>query len=156
MSRPFLGRFKTVPLTLYRPQSSKKVALRDRDVQKRLGRSAYDVVLKEGLPASNNSFLGPNGMSLRPLGLNFAEILTTFNAKSTHVYQINKGISLPDTLVILHEHTDHYSLQCDVPMTLQELNSLLTHWLLHNCKSTPLLQFQQDHPIDDIITGKFE
>lgn len=43
------------------------------------------------------------------------------------------GTALPDDLVLLHEHSDHYSLQCDVPMTLESLFGLF--WTL----SRPML-----------------
>lgn len=42
------------------------------------------------------------------LGMGFVTVLT----------RSDEGTPLPDTLQILHEHLDHYSLQCTKPMTL--------------------------------------
>lgn len=49
-------------------------------------------------------------MSLRPSGLHMWDILTTFSGKF-FIIKIPKDTKLPDDLVLMLEHGDHYSLQ---------------------------------------------
>ena len=55
------------------------------------------------------------------MGPKLQEIVRTFDGRNPLVFRIPKGVHLPDDLCILHEHTDHYSLQCTKPMSLQGL-----------------------------------
>mmetsp|Transcript_18707 Transcript_18707/g.26193 ORF Transcript_18707/g.26193 Transcript_18707/m.26193 type:complete len:169 (+) Transcript_18707:18-524(+) len=128
--KPLLGKFDHIPIELYRIQTGVKVNLRDYDVQKKAGRTSFDVVLKNGLvlPSEGDFFMGPNGMSLRPGGFNMGEIVANF--KGAHrIIEIPKDIKLPKEFILLHEHSDHYSLQTTVPITLSELNSRMTKFL---------------------------
>jgi len=45
------------------------------------------------------------------------------------VYTMMGGTQLPDGLVLIHEHSDHYSLQTTTPIPLAELNNKLTQLL---------------------------
>jgi len=45
------------------------------------------------------------------------------------VYAIPEGTLLPDDLILVHEHTDHYSLQPAVEMDLKDLNKKITRFL---------------------------
>jgi hypothetical protein len=56
-------------------------------------------------------------------------IVGTFRGRGARVYEVRQGTPIPDELVLLHEHTDNYSLQPAAPMTLDELNAGLTRFL---------------------------
>jgi hypothetical protein len=127
-----IGRFtEAVPTTLFRMQSGKRAALRPHHLQVAKGSPSFDLHLHDGkvlpMDPADDVFRGPNGMSLRPKGQMFAVLLDRF--KGNHVYEIPGGTELPKSLVLLHEHTDHYSLQTTAPVTLEELNSVLTRFL---------------------------
>ena len=66
-----IGKYRTSPSNLFRIGTSKKVLLREYFDQKSKGKFSYDYTLKENgliLPAEGEEFIGPNGMSLRPVG----------------------------------------------------------------------------------------
>eukprot|EP01087_Luapelamoeba_hula_P007389 TRINITY_DN1816_c0_g1_i1.p2 TRINITY_DN1816_c0_g1~~TRINITY_DN1816_c0_g1_i1.p2 ORF type:complete len:119 (-),score=14.60 TRINITY_DN1816_c0_g1_i1:37-393(-) len=67
-----------------------------------------------------------NGASLRPNTPMLQEVIRNFRGRHTTVYRLPQDTPIPDDLILLHEHTDHFSLQCAVPMTLSELNKKLT------------------------------
>ncbi len=60
------------------------------------------------LPAS--PLPGPNGMSLRPDGPTMRRTLEAFKGTPI-IFSFLVGLQLPKGLVLLHEHTDHFSLQ---------------------------------------------
>ncbi|KAM0756189.1 hypothetical protein T439DRAFT_320885 [Meredithblackwellia eburnea MCA 4105] len=136
--RPLLGKYTTVPVELFRVNSSDKVALRDYDSQMKMERTAYDLHLKEdGLvhPSQGDMFNGPNGCSLRPDGPMMQEVIRNFESENIVVWRIPQGLQLPSNLIILHEHTDHHSLQLTEPMTLSEFNKTLTSFFQSNCEA---------------------
>ena len=57
-----------------------------------------------------------------------ASILREFRGDPT-VYRIQEGTTMPSGLVLIHEHTDHYSLQVSEQMLLTEFNAKLTAFL---------------------------
>ena len=66
-----IGRYRRTPSDLFRIGSSKTVALREYYDQKAKGLFSYDYTSRENgliLPAEGEDFMGPNGMSLRPVG----------------------------------------------------------------------------------------
>ncbi|KAG5340656.1 hypothetical protein C0989_000911 [Termitomyces sp. Mn162] len=121
-SRLLLGRYTdTVPVDLARVQSGSNVKLRDYETQKELKRFSYDLKLQKGIvvPADGPEFIGPNGCSLRPpFSPTFQEVVRNFRGANIIISVIPRGTILLPTLQILHEHSDHYSLQCTKPMTL--------------------------------------
>ena len=143
-----IGRYKTTPTVLYRIQSGAKVNLREKSKQDALGRSSYDLVVHSGLvlPRPSAYFEGPNGMSLRPNGPMFQEVMRGFRGKNIYIYEIPKDLAVPEDLVILHEHSDHYSFQCDREMPLKELNAKLTLFLDAHAKRMTKEQFMQANP----------
>lgn len=84
--------------------------------------------------------------SVRPESPFLEEIVHKFNSPRTTIYRLPKGESLcrscrrfypdevllhvetelPPSLVCLHEYTDHHSLQCTKPISLNALNAELT------------------------------
>ena len=97
------------------------VRLREWAKQKELGRASYDLkVHADGLvhPMTGDKFVRPNGMSLRPAGsLVLAEVLANFRGDCVTI--IPAETRLPPELVLLHEHSDHYSLQTAEPVALE-------------------------------------
>ena len=107
-----MKRYSIVPLTLYRCQSYKMPKLRERSIQFSRGITSFDFKLGDNSlynPAEGDIYLGPNGLSLRPLGVNLAELVGSF--KGGYIYEIPKDTIVPDGLILIHERTDHYSLQ---------------------------------------------
>jgi len=124
-----IGRHTVLPLPLFRIQSGDKASLREYEDQKKKGRTSFDLKLgADGKvhPAPCPEFIGPNGASLRPGGFNFGEIVATYRGPRIRIYELPAGLALPPTLVLLHEHSDHYSLQTTAPVSLEALNKTLT------------------------------
>jgi hypothetical protein len=117
-----------IPITLFRIYAGgKKVKLRDYDIQVAKGSASYDLRLKDGLvhPAPlDDIFIGPNGATLRPAGINMWDILSSRKGV-TNILEIPAGTPIPKDLVLLHEHGDHYSLQCVKPIRLKHLEDLM-------------------------------
>lgn len=115
-----LGRYTVFPTTLVRLQTGKGVAFREYEEQVKKGSRSYDFTKREdGLyhPAPlSNEFIGPNGLSLRPPGLNMWEILDNYKGGKIVVSEVPKDTPVPEGMVLLHEHNDHYSLQTTEPI----------------------------------------
>ncbi|KAH6684079.1 hypothetical protein B0J14DRAFT_572017 [Halenospora varia] len=45
------------------------------------------------------------------------------------VYSIPRDTPLPEELILVHEHTDHYSMQPVIEMSLDDLNQRITKFL---------------------------
>jgi len=119
------------PVTLYRFQSAKEIKLREMISQLKKNKSSYDFTLFNGLikPIELVNFERPNGMSLRPMGSNLKKIAKTY--KYNYAYEILKGTKIPEelNLILVHEHTDHYSLQTSVECTEEDLNLRLNKFI---------------------------
>jgi len=92
---------------------------------------SYDFTIGEnGLinPMESDYFVTPNGLSLRPAGINNWDIIWTYKGKFRVVY-IPAGVEIPEGLVLILERGDHYSLQTTVSISLQELNKKMTDFL---------------------------
>ncbi|OJT11714.1 hypothetical protein TRAPUB_11776 [Trametes pubescens] len=149
--RPLIGRYTHVPVELARVQSGRNVRLRDYETQKALKRFSYDLKLVDGRVrvADGPNFIGPNGCSLRePLSPTFQEVVRNFRGANILVYVLKEGTPLPDTLQILHEHSDHYSLQCTKPMTLDELNAECTKFINEHGRTLDKEQFDAEYPFE--------
>jgi hypothetical protein len=126
-----MKKFTTLPLTLYRVQSRLPVKLRSFDQQILLNRTSFDLKLHNDLVLPidpSKGFKTPNGMSLRPPSETMIRILKEFKGSPT-VYTLRCGLELPEDLCVYHEHTDHYSLQTTVPISLPDFNKKLTEFL---------------------------
>lgn len=134
LSQQILGRYTdTVPLPLFRIcGKSRNVVLREYAVQMAKGSRSYDLTLGEdGLvhPAPlDNVFIGPNGASLRPAGINLWDIVSSRRG-ITNILEIPAGVKIPEGLVLLHEHGDHYSLQGTQPMKRKALEALMNKFV---------------------------
>ncbi|KAI8820478.1 uncharacterized protein EV422DRAFT_496888 [Fimicolochytrium jonesii] len=146
---PLLGRHRTVPVDLFRINASEKVILRDYTAQKKLKRTSYDLHIHEdGLvyPKDGPNFEGPNGASVRPNGAFLQEVVRGFRGKNTTIWRIPAGTDLPPDLVLLHEHTDHHSIQCTRPMTLSELNKTITAFVQKHGERMTKDEFCEKYP----------
>ncbi|KAM0632853.1 hypothetical protein ACHAO3_005916 [Verticillium nonalfalfae] len=69
---------------------------------------------------------------MRPLGDLQTKLVKDFKGSNVVVYAIPEGTILPDDLILVHEHTDHYSLQPAVEMQLKDLGKKITRFLETN------------------------
>ena len=111
-----IARYTAVPLKLFRIVGiNNKVILREKEKQFSKGSHSYDYTASsDGLlhPSPlDDYFMGPNGASFRPAGGQMWEILSQRTGAIVNVIEVPEGALLPPDMVILHEHTDHYSLQ---------------------------------------------
>ena len=147
-----MKRYHQLPITLYRMQVKPQVMLRDFAEQMAKGRTSFDLKTVNGLvlPMEGDKFHTPNGMSLRPKSSKMIDILKEFNGSPT-VYALLCGIELPEGLVAIHEHSDHWSLQTTKPIPLFEYNQKLTDFLKTLPKSTRenFLAAQEDEDDQD-------
>lgn len=105
---------KQIPVRLFRlSNANKRVVIREKKAQHAKGLYSYDYTASsEGMmePAPlSNTFIGPNGLSLRPAGRVMYELVTM--KKGNTVIDFPENTEIPEGLVLLHEHSDHYSLQ---------------------------------------------
>ncbi|XP_004343292.1 hypothetical protein CAOG_07433 [Capsaspora owczarzaki ATCC 30864] len=79
--------------------------------------------------AEGPDFLGPNGASLRPAASpTLHEVLCNWRGNCI-LYKIPAGTPLPAGLTLLHEHSDHYSLQTTKPISLPDLQKAMTAFI---------------------------
>ncbi|GEM11678.1 hypothetical protein Rt10032_c16g5695 [Rhodotorula toruloides] len=97
-------------------------------------------------PVAGNTFDRPNGCSMRPDGPMMQEVIRNFAGRRALVWRVEEGIPIPPELVLYHEHSDHYSLQCASPMTLHDLNRLLTDFLNANGEVTSQEESCEKYP----------
>ncbi|KAE8189224.1 hypothetical protein CF336_g5829 [Tilletia laevis] len=128
---PLIGRYTdSFPVELFRVNGGDRIFLRDYHKQRSLGRNGFDITLGEDQlvhPRPGADYSGRNGLSMRPLNPVLTENVERFNSPSARIFRLPEGTSLEGSgLVLLHEHTDHYSLQTTESVTLEELNQRLT------------------------------
>ena len=106
-------------------------------------RASFDLKLYNGqvLPMTGNKFHTPNGMSLRQASPKMMSILENFRGDQDllRIYRMQENSPVPKDMVLFLEHSDHYSLQVAVPMSLADFNYNLTEYL----KSLPSMSKQE-------------
>lgn len=90
--------------------------------------------------------MGPNGASFRPNTYNLQNTVRLFKAPEFQVVKIPQGTQLPPELVALHEHTDHWSIQCTKPMTLYKLNGFVSRLCQNKGTTYTKEQFLEQYP----------
>lgn len=148
MTQQIIGRFSRVPIGLFRVQTVEKVKLREYFRQQQQNRTSFDFKLhpdKKIHPAIGDEWVGPNGMSLRPGGYVMGEVVANF--RGNVVYHIPKDTELPDDLVLLHEHSDHYSMQTAKMCTEKQLNDKLTEFLLQYAEKMTKNEYFEKFPM---------
>lgn len=152
--RNIRGRFEIVPKDLYRISDKKKsIKLRDSESRKAKGIMSYDIKIHEDNfvhPAPlDNTFIGPNGASLRPAGVNMCDLITGKGPKCL-ILELRKGLVIPEGLVLLHEFGDHFSLQCAVPMRFEELEKRL-NLVAKSCDLLTVQEYELKNPVENIM-----
>ncbi|ATY61207.1 hypothetical protein A9K55_006877 [Cordyceps militaris] len=122
----------SLPYTLFRLSAKKNIKLRDLTIR---SRPSYDVISDQGIVhplTTTETYAGPNGASMRPLGEAQISLVENFRGDSVVVYEIPENTPLPPDLVLVHEYDDHYSLQPSKDMTVDEHSTCHTkeQWLL--------------------------
>ena len=98
-----------------------------------------------------DTFHTPNGMSLRQANDKMMNILNNFRGDPNllRIYRMQENSRVPEGMMLILEHTDHYSLQTSIEQSLADFNAKLTEYL----KSLPSLtkeQFQEFYnDVDD-------
>ncbi|PBK93972.1 hypothetical protein ARMGADRAFT_928376, partial [Armillaria gallica] len=147
--RENFGRYDHIPCELFRINNSRSVILRGYTKQIELGRTSYDLrIQKDGLvhPRLGPMFEGPNGASVRPNGPFLQELVRVFEETNSVIYRLPEGTRLPPDLVCLHEHTEHHSIQCAVPMTLHQLNTKITEFFHKYGEEMTKSEFEERYP----------
>ncbi|QLI68643.1 uncharacterized protein G6M90_00g053790 [Metarhizium brunneum] len=111
--------FKRFPKHLFRVNTGRPINLRVWSPR----RYSYDIFAENGLvkPKALDplSYAAPNGASMRPHSPYQQSLVSwRFRGSDMIVYSVPKGTLLPDDLVLVHERSDHYSLQPAVAMTV--------------------------------------
>ncbi|OAR02418.1 hypothetical protein LLEC1_07213 [Akanthomyces lecanii] len=136
-----IGVFKALPKELFRVNNGFAVKLRPWSPQ----RHSFDLHVNNGLVQAKAQdphtyrdgidweSAAPNGASMRP-NTPYQQLLVKklFKGHDVQVYAVPKGTRLPDHLLLVHERSDHYSLQPAQSMTLGELNEQITRFLQRN------------------------
>jgi hypothetical protein len=109
--------------------ADKRLVIREKAAQEKKGERVYDYAASpnrkiEPAPLCN-TFIGPNGLSLRPPGRHMYELVALGKVKTIRIIEIPEGLELPQGIVLLHEHSDHYSLQPSRPMKPSEFIALV-------------------------------
>ncbi|KAH7327742.1 hypothetical protein B0I35DRAFT_415630 [Stachybotrys elegans] len=139
--------FRQTPKELFRVNNGWQVSLRAWSPSRRV----YDIVPENGLvkPKALDlaSYKAPNGASMRPNSL-YQQSLVSWRHRGNDVmvYAVPKGTDLPEDLLLVHERSDHYSLQPAIPMTLEALNTTITRFLLDNAQIFTREQWLHAYP----------
>ncbi|KAM0664869.1 hypothetical protein ACQRIT_000503 [Beauveria bassiana] len=129
----FIRVFRALPKELFRVNNGVAVKLRPSSPQ----RHSFDIHVSGGLVQAKalypETYKAPNGASLRP-NSPYQQLLVKklFKGDDVRIYSIPKGMPLPESLLLVHERSDHYSLQPARNMPLEEANREITGFLLGN------------------------
>ncbi|MCJ1257297.1 hypothetical protein MMC24_005122 [Lignoscripta atroalba] len=144
--------YKTVPKELFRINNGRLVRLRPWTAQ----RQRCDIFLTEtGTvkpkaldPASykRGNFLAPNGASLRPNSPYQHHLVKMFQGGDALIYAVPKGTALPEDLILVHERSDHWSLQPAKEIAIDELNEKITAFLEEKGEAMSMDQWQSKYP----------
>ncbi|KAI0427788.1 hypothetical protein F5Y09DRAFT_22533 [Xylaria sp. FL1042] len=119
----FIRSYKYIPIMLFRLNAGRSIKLREWSVKRR---RSFDVLTDDGIVQPRaldpSTYSGPNGASMRPLGEKQEDLVKAFKGSNVVVFAIPEGTPLPPDLILVHEHTDHYSLQAAKQMPLDDLN----------------------------------
>ncbi|KAI1275389.1 hypothetical protein F5Y07DRAFT_175237 [Xylaria sp. FL0933] len=122
--------FRSFPKELFRVNNGRHIKLR---VQQP-GRHVFDIVTRNGRVEPKaldpETYMAPNGASMRPNSpYQQSLVLSRFRGPDVIVYAIAKGTQLPDDLLLVHERSDHYSLQPGASMSIEDLNGKITDFM---------------------------
>ncbi|KAI0530188.1 hypothetical protein GGR58DRAFT_524912 [Xylaria digitata] len=129
-SNGLISVFRSFPKQLFRVNNGRYVKVR----AQQQNRNVYDIVAQDGRvePKALNphTYIAPNGASMRPNSPYQQSLVSSrFRGPKVIVYAIARGTQLPDDLVLVHERSDHYSLQPGAPMSVDDLYSKITDFM---------------------------
>lgn len=109
--------FTRFPKELFRVNNGRHVELRARTPARR----TYDITLSNGRAEPKAldpaAYAAPNGASMRPNSPYQQSLVSwRFRGSDMLVYAVPEGTVLPEELLLVHERSDHYSLQPAVSM----------------------------------------
>ncbi|KAM4067046.1 hypothetical protein HRG_001052 [Hirsutella rhossiliensis] len=138
---------RTLPTNLFRVNNGPQVRLREWSRQRRV----FDICPANGLvkplALDPKSYRAPNGASMRPNSPYQQHLVSNlFRGDGVIVYSVPAGTQLPQDLLLVHERTDHYSLQPGREMTLQDLNDIITTFLRRNATVYTREQWLEAYP----------
>lgn len=112
-----LSVFTRFPKELFRVNNGRHVELRARTP----ARCIYDITLSNGRAEPKaldpTTYAAPNGASMRPNSPYQQSLVSwRFRGGDMLVYAVPEGTVLPEELLLVHERSDHYSLQPAVSM----------------------------------------
>ncbi|PMD61573.1 uncharacterized protein K444DRAFT_587759 [Hyaloscypha bicolor E] len=132
----FIASFKVTPLEIFRVNKGPSIFLREWAAFPPQRFTIFDLHTYEGkvLPKALNkaTYQLPNGASMRPNGRYQQALVRRLAGRDWIVYSIPKDTPLPEELILVHEHTDHYSMQPAIEMSLEDLNQQVTQFLQTN------------------------
>ncbi|KAK9438136.1 uncharacterized protein VB005_09143 [Metarhizium brunneum] len=139
--------FKQFPKQLFRVNNGRPINLRVWSPR----RHSYDIFAENGLvkPKALDplSYAAPNGASMRPNSPYQQSLVSwRFRGSDMIVYSVPKGTRLPDDLVLVHERSDHYSLQPAVPMTVEDMNARMTNFFQDNAQEFTRDEWLEAYP----------
>ncbi|UNI13307.1 hypothetical protein JDV02_000064 [Purpureocillium takamizusanense] len=142
-----IGVFRKFPKELFRVNNGPFVKLRVWSPQ----RHTYDIFIEQGLVVPKaldpSSYVTPNGASMRPNSPYQQSLVSwRFRGDNTIVYAVPEGTRLPDHLLLVHERSDHYSLQPTTPMTVDDLNARITEFFRANAEAFTREQWLKAYP----------
>ncbi|OAA35513.1 hypothetical protein NOR_07898 [Metarhizium rileyi] len=142
-----IGVFKTLPKELFRVNNGHAVKLRPWSPTRHSFDVHVDNSLVQAKALNPHTYRAPNGASLRP-NTPYQQLLVKnlFKGHNVQVYAIPRGTRLPDRLLLVHERTDHYSLQPAQDMRLEELNEEVTRFLQYNALPYSKSQWLKAYP----------
>ncbi|KAF2760178.1 hypothetical protein EJ05DRAFT_274469 [Pseudovirgaria hyperparasitica] len=124
MAPSLINVFRTVPKELFRVNYGLAIRLREWSLQRQ---RSYDILTDSGRVKAKaldpHNYKPPNGASMRPMGFYQKKLVAQLRGESGVIYCI------PADLILVHEHTDHYSLQAATEMSLEQLNTKITSFL---------------------------
>lgn len=145
-----IAKYTEFPLTLYRLLNSKTPAFKAREKTELPG--SFDIVAVDGIvyPLKSDDFTMPNGASLRPNTTEEFYLISNRSRKS-FICEIPKGTKVPADCVLVHEFGDHFSLQPNKMMSIQNFNKTVTEFL-SPCKVYIRDDWLIEHPLGSQIT----
>ncbi|TRX89863.1 hypothetical protein FHL15_009296 [Xylaria flabelliformis] len=139
--------FRSFPRELFRVNNGRQVKLR---VQQP-GRHLYDILAKNGQVEPKalhpSTYIAPNGASMRPNSPYQQSLVSTrFRGTDVIVFAVAKGTDLPEDLLLVHERSDHYSLQPSATMTIDDLNWKITKFMEKKAQVYTREQWMETYP----------
>ncbi|KAL2173072.1 uncharacterized protein P884DRAFT_273585 [Thermothelomyces heterothallicus CBS 202.75] len=127
----FMSQFGHFPTKLFRLSATSKTKLRDYTLKKS---ASYDILTAQGIaqPIASVTYERPNGASMKPLSAGWFQLVQKFKGSKVVVFEIPE---VPEDLILIHEHSDHYSLQPRVSMPLDDLNKKIDAFLKKHAKA---------------------